>query len=563
MQAGILRRTILVAGAISVALLCCACSGGGADPDPPGPPDPPVQQWLAGLNTRLVQMTDGTQLATDVYLPAAVGSWPVVLVRTCYDKTWEADHGAAVNADGRVLVAQDTRGRFGSGGSNFPQSGSDLGEHQDGLDTCEWIMQQPWCNGSIATTGGSMLGMTQNYTATQRPPGLRGQFVGIAAASMFHEFVYVGGAYREEQMTLWLDKNNFDPGVRELYHSHPTYDDFWKQFSIRENAAEITAPGMHFGGWFDTFSQGTIDAFTLRQHDGGPGAQGNQWLVMGPWVHGGDGETVCGELEFPAAAAHPPWACYGWFMDYWLTGLDGGLLATPAVTYYVIGDVDDPQAPGNEWRYADDWPMPATETSYYLHGDGSLRPEPAGDSEPSGWTFDPADPSPTLGGRNLEIDAGIFDQRPVEERGDVLVFETDPLAMPLEVTGRVTCRLWVSCDAVDTDIAVRLCDVYPDGRSLLMLDGILRLRYRDSMETTAPLVPGEVYEVEIDLWSISVVFNAGHRIRLSVTGSNYPRWDLNPGTGEMWEDGAAYVSQTTSLYHDGGRPSALVMPVVE
>jgi putative CocE/NonD family hydrolase len=508
-------------------------------------------------------MTDGTQLATDVYLPAATGSWPVVLVRTCYDKTWEDGHGAELNAQNTVLVAQDVRGRFGSDGENFPHSGSDLGEHQDGLDTFTWITQQPWCNGSIATTGGSMLGMTQNYTATTRPPGLKGQFVGIAAASMYHEFVYMGGAYREEQMTLWLEDNSFDPGVGALYRSHPTYDDFWRQFSIRERAADIIAPGMHYGGWFDTFSQGTIDGFTLRQYEGGPGGRGNQVLIMGPWTHGHEGETVCGEIEFPWESMFPPGTPYTTFMDYWLRGIGNDLPQIAAVTYYVIGDVDDPAAPGNEWRHADDWPIPATETSWYLHADGSLRPVAAGADEPSGWSFDPADPAPTIGGRNLMIDAGIYDQRDVEARDDVLVFETEPLIEPLEVTGRVTCRLWVSCDAVDTDVAVRLCDVYPDGRSLLMLDGILRLRYRDSMETTTLLVPDQIYEVEIDLWSISMVVNIGHRIRLSVTGSNYPRWDLNPGTGEMWEDGAAYVTQSTTLYHDVVHPSALILPVVE
>jgi len=553
-------------------LLLLSCSMRAANVPPGGNNTPPAANydpqpadfdWQPGRNTLMVEVSDGTNLATDVYLPAGEGPWPVMLIRTPYGKDAEEAYGLEVSQKGFALVAQDARGRFASEGENIPLIGSDLGPHNDGYETIAWIMVQPWCNGKIGSLGGSALGMTQLYTAPGRPTGLACQFIGVAPASMYHEFVYHGGAFREEQMVGWIDSSSFDPVSLELYRQHPTYDEWWHKFSMVESAGEVVTPGMHFGGWFDTFSQGTINTFLLRQHQGGEGARGRQGLVMGPWTHGGVGSTECGEIEFPEIAKQVPDNPYDSLMDYYLKDIDTGLLERPAVTYYVMGDVDDPAAPGNIWRMVEDWPPPATKTSYYLHADGSLNTSVPAGSETSNWTFDPADPPPTLGGRNLIIDKGIYDQRPAEERDDVLVFETPELDKALEVTGRVICRFWVSCDQVDTDVAVRLCDVYPDGRSLLIADGILRLRYRDSMIQTALLTPGQVYEVEVDLWSTSIIFAPGHRLRISVAGGNHPRWDVNPGTGELWEAGGATVVQHTTLYHSPDRPSALVLPVME
>jgi putative CocE/NonD family hydrolase len=248
-------------------------------------------------------------------------------------------------------------------------------------------------------------------------------------------------------------------------------------------------------------------------------------------------------------------------MDYFVKGEDTGILDRPAVTYYVMGAVGESEAPGNEWRYADDWPVPHVPTPFYLHQDGMLDTAAPVDDSPSTWVFDPANPCPNIGGRNLYEPKGIFDQASIEDRSDNLIFTTPVLETPLEATGRVKCLFYISSDAIDTDVAVRLSDVYPDGRSMLVLDGILRLRCRESFSAPTPLTPGQVYEVEVDLWSTSYIFNAGHRIRLAVTGSNYPRWDLNPGTGEIWEDGCSYVAQQNTLYHSQTYPSALILPV--
>jgi hypothetical protein len=230
-----------------------------------------------------------------------------------------------------------------------------------------------------------------------------------------------------------------------------------------------------------------------------------------------------------------------------------------------MGDCDDLNAPGNRWRFAEGWPVPAEATPAYFHADGSLSlKKPAGEGEAARvYTFDPADPCPTIGGRNLTIPSGPRDQRPVEKREDVLTFTSRPLEEPVEVTGRVRARVFVASDARDTDLSVRLSDVYPDGRSMLIADGTLRLRYRKSLSRPVLLEPGKVVEVDVDLWSTSIVFAKGHRVRVAVTSSNYPRYDLNPGTGEPWTATEERVKQTNRVYCDAARPSCIILPVVK
>ncbi len=209
--------------------------------------------------------------------------------------------------------------------------------------------------------------------------------------------------------------------------------------------------------------------------------------------------------------------------------------------------------------------MPAEETAFHFHRDGTLSTAaPGADAADAHveYTFDPADPCPTVGGHNLTLPSGPMDQRSVEGRKDVASFTTEPLAEPLEVTGRIKAKIFISSSAPDTDLSVRLCDVYPDGRSYLIAEGMLRLRHRHSMETPEPLVPGRVEEVEVDCWSTSIVFNRGHRLRVSVTSSNYPRFDLNPGTGEPWSENGEKVKQTNRIACDPAQPSRIVLPVV-
>jgi putative CocE/NonD family hydrolase len=285
---------------------------------------------------------------------------------------------------------------------------------------------------------------------------------------------------------------------------------------------------------------------------------------MGPWTHGGWRKgTKQGELTYPENAAKPPKNVDdGRWFEYWLKGVDNGIMKEPAVAYYVMGDTSDSNAPGNQWRTADGWPPPAKETPYYLRKDGRLHAElPAPDEPPQSYQYDPKNPVPTVGGNNLNMPAGPFDQRHVENRPDVLLFTTPVLEQPLEVTGRIKVILWASSSAKDTDFTAKLTDVYPDGRSMLVLDGIIRARHRDSMEREDFVEPGKIYRFEIDLWSTSLIFNKGHRVRVAVSSSNFPRFDANPNTGKQsWEEQNP-IAATNTVYHDAEHPSHILLPV--
>jgi predicted acyl esterase len=516
----------------------------------------------AGRETVMVPMGDGVRLATDVYLPPGDGPWPVVLTRTPYGRGQAGLGGLVATSMGYAGVSQDMRGRFDSEGENLPFIGCGWVDHQDGADTLAWILKQPWCNGKIGTIGASAGGITQNLMAGAAPKGLAAQYLIVAAANLYADAAYVGGALRKEQVENWTREHKFDPKAMDVWRGHPALDAYWERFDSTRKFAVMTAPAVHVGGWFDIFCQGTIDAFVGRQHAGAAGARGRQKLIMGPWTHGGMDRTTQGELAFPRSK--PPWRYdpVRWF-DCLLKGEANGVLEEPAVAYFAMGDVEDPEAPGNVWRYVDDWPVPCTETAYGFRKGGGLAAGAPSDADAvEEYTADPADPCPTLGGGNLTIPAGPMNQNRIEGRLDVLKFTTEPLAEPLEVTGRVLAKVWVSSSAADTDLSVRLCDVYPDGRSFLMAEGMRRLRYRDSFAEPKPLEPGKACEVTVDCWSTSIVFNRGHRVRVTVTSSNYPRFDVNPGTGEPWAEGCRAVKQTNRIFCEAKRPSRILLPVV-
>jgi predicted acyl esterase len=506
-----------------------------------------------------VAMRDGVKLATDVYLPEGSGPFPVLLSRTPYGRVNHGGGAAGLVRAGVVCVVQDMRGRFDSEGENIPFIGCGWGEHQDGMDTLAWLRKQPWCNGKIGTIGGSAGGITQNLLAGAATNGVTAQYISVAAASLYHDIVYTGGALRKADVENWTTQNKFDPKALLLMREHPSYDDYWRQFDTALKFSVMTAPAVHVGGWFDMFAQGTIDEFVGRQHHGGPGARGRQKLVMGPWEHGVGKENV-GDLVFPNSRPPKGFDSGRWF-EFFLLGRENGVLKQPAVAYYVMGDTSTTGAPGNTWRFANDWPVPATDTRFYFQRDGKLSTtKPATESGSVTYTFDPADPCPTIGGGNLTIPRGPRNQNPIESRSDVVLFTTEPLTEPIEVTGRVKANIFVESSAADTDLSVRLCDVYPDGKSYMMAEGMLRLRHRNSFEKPEPLTRGKVEQVTVDCWSTSIIFNKGHRIRVTVTSSNYPRFDLNPGTGKAWTDDGGRVRQTNRIFCDAIRPSCVILP---
>jgi hypothetical protein len=514
---------------------------------------------LASSETVMVPMKDGTKLATDVMLPPSGGpAFPVVLVRTVYNKSQGAMVAPLFNGMGMALVIQDTRGRFASEGKDMVFADDGWGENQDGADTVAWVKQQPWCNGKIGTWGMSALGITQIQMAPATKD-VAAQAVIVASSKFYGQTAYQGGVFMKSLAEKWIQGQKSD-WVIDIWKSHPACDAYWQGFNAEEQAPKITAPAVHVGGWFDIFQQGTINNFVTRQHHGGEGAKGSQKLIIGPWPHGVN--QVLGGLKLRDNFTALDFNQYtARFLEYWLKGGQNGIMTEPAVNYYTLGDVVEDNAPGNEWRTANDWPpFPTTPTSYYLMEGGKLAAAPP-DKGSVTYTYDPKDPCPTKGGQNLTIPAGPFDQRAVSNRPDVLRFATEPLDAPLEITGNVQAVLYVSTDAPDTDFAAKFVDIYPDGKEILMLDNIRRLKFHNGFDKAEPVRPGDIAELDIDLWSISLILNKGHRIGVQVSSSNYPRFEKNPNTGDDFpkEDNLRIAKNT--VYMDKEHSSAIILPV--
>ncbi|MCC6729171.1 MAG: CocE/NonD family hydrolase [Chthonomonadales bacterium] len=518
----------------------------------------------AGMRTERVAMRDGTRLATDIYLPAGGGRHPAILLRTPYNK----DGGASLGADGArrgyAIVVQDTRGRFASEGLNLPfESDGWWDGRWDGYDTLEWISRQPWCDSHIGTSGGSALGVAQLLAAGTGTRRIAAQVVHVGAGSFYPDVVYPGGVFKRALAEDWLRATRYAPDALSRWTAHPTYDSYWRTRDLALRYAKVDAPAVHVGGWYDIFARGTIEAFQGYQTHGGPRARGHQKLVMGPWTHG-IFQSTAGELQFPIGNRPPgkvadPWA---WF-DRYLKGVQNGVDREPAVTYYVMGDTTDPSAPGNQWRTADRWPpVPTRETPLYLRSNRSLSLA-APDSSDAALTYvyDPADPTPGVGGTHLTIPAGPMEQSRVEGRRDLLVFTGEPLPAPIEVTGTPRADIWFSSDAPDTDLFVTLCDVHPNGRSYNICDGRLRLRFREGFERGRPMAPGRVYRVRFDLWPTSIVFNRGHRIRVQIASCNAPGYDPNPNTGAPFRSGPERRPARNSVRADAAHASRLLLPV--
>jgi uncharacterized protein len=516
---------------------------------------------LAGPDTHMVAMRDGTRLATNVYLPHSQGPWPVVLMRSPYGRTGLHFNslGDQANRQGYVLAIQDVRGKGDSEGHPwivFRNGG--WGKRQDGYDTLEWIAEQAWCNGRVGTWGGSALGVTQAMLTPSQPPHLVCQHIAFAFSNMYSHCAYQGGAWRTELIEAWLKSNHLVEKNLDAFVEHSTYDRFWMDLDAASQAAKVNVPVMFIGGWYDCFSQGTIDGFVAIQNHGIGTARDQCRLVMGPWAHG-----QIEELKYPSNSRFPQqFDAWKWF-DHHLQGKENELADGAPVTYYVMGDPEDEDAPGNAWRRAETWPPPSAATRFYLRSGGRLdRHPPDPGTAAQSYTYDPKDPVPTIGGANLTIPVGPRDQRKAEGRQDVLVFTTSELTTPLEITGPISVKLWISSSARDTDFTAKLCDVYPDGRSMLVTDGILRTRFRESFRTEKMLEPNQVCPIEIDLWSTSLVFNQGHCIRVSISSSNHPRFEPNPNTGTPFRADRETVLATNTVYMNESQPSHIVLPVV-
>ncbi len=551
---------------------------------------------------------DGVTLKADIYRPAGDGNYPTLLQRTPYNKDNSADFARKAVARGFMVVVQDVRGRYTSEGEWYTFKH----EIDDGYDTVEWAAALPHSNGKVGMFGGSYVGATQMLAAIGHPPHLAG-ICPVVTASNYHEnWTYQGGAFEQwfdESWTSGLAQDTFDRVIHndsnavegdrvlpltdfpvfnlkpiangsQMTHelapyfldwlAHPTYDSYWKQWSIEENYPNIQVPALTIAAWYDIFQGGSLRNYLgLRDHAGNDAARSAQRLLVTIGGHAGGGRKI-GDVDFGAAAAEfdENTVTLDWY-DYLLQGKQNQFASPNPVRIFVMGK--------NEWRDEPAWPLArAKQTSYFLHsagkansstGDGTLSAVTPQKDAADHFIYDPANPVPTVGGPlccdPVHLAPGARDQKDVESRPDVLVYSTPPLEEDLEVTGPVTLDLFAKSSAADTDFTAKLVDVWPNGFAQNLTEGILRAIFRESTAgEPKPITPGQVYEYKIDLWSTSNVFLKGHRIRLEVSSSNFPRFDRNLNTGKSAADSSDFVKATNTVLHDGEHPSALILPVV-
>jgi len=555
---------------------------------------------------------DGVTLRADIYRPVGDGPFPVLLQRTPYDKNNASDFGHRAVARGFMVVVQDVRGRYTSQGDFYTFKN----ETADGYDTIEWAAALPHSNGKVGMFGGSYVGATQMLAAIGHPPHLAG-ICPVVTASNYHEnWTYQGGALEQwfdqswsaglaqDTANRWLrDRTNAQVASTVLpltqfpvfnmdsvasgseltralapyyldWLAHPEYDSYWKPWSIEENYDQIQVPALHVAAWYDIFQGGSIKNFEgLQAHAGNEAARKGQRLLVIIGGHAGGGRKI-GAVDFGPAAEE--WdetnITLDWY-DYLFMGKQNQFAGDRPVRIFVMGE--------NKWRDEAEWPLKRAKAAKYslrsnvsanssagngvLYEDGVIfRAEGAATDT---FIYDPANPVPTTGGPlccdGVHEPGGPLDQKLVEARPDVLVYSTPAIENDVEVTGPVTLDLFASTTAADTDFTAKLVDVWPNGFAQNLTEGILRAKFRES--TTGepkPIIPGKVYEYKIDLWSTSNVFLKGHKIRLEVSSSNFPRFDRNLNTGKDASTSADFVKATNTIYHDGAHPSALILPVV-
>lgn len=552
----------------------------------------PAFPVVVDANVR-IPMRDGVELVADVYRPDAPGRFPALILRTPYskrgmgeekDSRWFAERGY-------VVVNQDVRGRYLSGGEFYAYRN----EPDDGYDTDEWVARQPWCNGKIGTLGGSYLGYTQLTQAIRGSRYLVSMATDVTSADVYHGWTYVDGAFHLGFTLEWgagtMYGNRGQFGKADYMHlpimtadeafgepnahyrdwlKHPRRNDpYWDGISFERETQRIAAPLLVATGWFDIFLRGALqDHVHIRKNGASELARHNKRMIIGPWTHfKTHGTRTGGGIDFGPEAVLDGLKLYLAWHDRFLKGIDNGMDRKPPLTLFIMGE--------NRWRYESEWPLARTQfTRYYIdsggkansaRGDGRLSTGLPAGAESDRYLYDPASPVPTLGGNVCctSVPLGMRDHRPIEEREDVLVYSTPPLAQAVEVTGPIRMKLYAATSARDTDWVARLLDVYPDGRVYNLQDGIVRARYRAGKEQPAALLePGRVYEYEIDMWATSNVFLPGHRIRLEITSSNFPRFDRNLNTGEDPATGTRMEKAEQTVYHSRRYPSHVILPVI-
>lgn len=506
------------------------------------------------------EMRDGIKLAANLFLPEGQGPFPVVVARSPYikDNAFGAMGSTRFTDAGFAYLIQDVRGKGHSEGA-YIAFNDDI---QDGYDTVEWIASQPWCDGNVGITGGSALGIAANAAAIANPPHLKAAYIVIAREGGFWN-TFMGGVYKEQDSGSWQRGQGNAAQVAPT-KARPVWDIFWERRDILTNREHIRIPIYNIGGWYDIFAKGSVNNFSALQNNGSKAAKGNQKLLMSPTGHG----SLSGDLEYPDAGS----AGFGdsdeirWF-EYWLKGIDNGIMDEPPVKFFMMAAAQKGDYSGkNRFIEAANWPLASRRVSYYLNGDKSLStssPEVA--QGKTSYVFDPENTVATVGGANLTMDRGPMDQRVIPERSDYLRFETETLESGVVIAGQVLVELWAATDGLDTDFMAKLVDVYPDGYGALILDAPIRTRYLHGRkpDDIGMMIPNVPEKLTIDLWSTANTFEAGHRIALHIASSNDPRFEVNPNTGEA--PGSKNLpprKAQNTIYHDRDHQSALVLPVI-
>ena len=516
----------------------------------------------------MIPMRDGIHLSAHAFIPEGNGPWPVLYEQRYADASSRGHQEAFADIAhyGYVVVCGNFRGSQKSEGIWIGYRSLGLGRHKDSYDAIEWLAKQSWSTGRVGTFGSSQAGYAQNFAAVSRPPSLVAQYMIDTGLSLYQEGYRIGGTTRPERFrgmdrVCRIPEHN-QQLMREWFE-HPTYDRYWKAEDTSRHFRKMNVPCMTIGSWYDFMNQGSIASYIGRQHHGGPDSRCNQKLLIGPWLHGrfNKGNKV-GELTYPENAGLDLVKHMTTWFDYYLKRRDNGVDQWPVVDYYVMGATGEQGAPGNVWRQAKDWPK--TENTerepLFLAGGGKLQwrlPDESAEGITE-YVSDPRNPA-EIPGTSFP---GARDARAFEQQDNVLVFDTPVLKTPVELTGEITANLYVKSTAPDTDFIVRVSDVYPDGRSILIVDYIRRARYRDGFDKQRFLKQGMVHEVQFHVGHLSQVFNTGHKIRVTVASTGAPLYEPNPQNGKpetiaFPEDARSAVK---TIYHSERYASHLLVP---
>ncbi len=541
----------------------------------------------------MIPMRDGVRLAADVYRPTAAGTFPVIVTRTPYGKK-NPEHmygfaGRLFASQGYAFIVQDVRGKFASEGDYYPY----VNEGVDGHDTFEWAGQQEWSDGRVGTYGFSYWGSTQWLPAPHGSKHLKAMVPIVTGQNLYRRWIH-NGIFRFNDVLFWHYANtykttrgmegiDFPEAVRHLplidaddamgtdiaayndWVRHPTPDEYWDRISVEDEVQNIRAPALLVGGWYDYYLELMFDDFNRMVRSAGSEEARKTQILIGPWTH--ESVSEFDEVDFGSDASFLQQirTLLRWY-DHWLKGDDNGIGNEGPVRIFVMGK--------NEWRMEQEWPLVGTRyTPFYLHsggtanssrGDGSLDTEPPKRETPDRFTYDPADPVPSVGGTSIygASVAGPRDQREVAKREDVLVYTTPPLGEDIEVTGPVRLTLYAASSAKDTEFSAKLVDVYPDGKAINLRAGMVRARFRDSLTEPSFLEAGTIYRFEINVGTTSNLFKKGHRIRLEVSSSYFPEFGRNLNTGAEIGMTSETVTANQTVYHDGEHPSYLLLPVI-